>query len=357
MPRARKIVGAVAQIAQEFFDTQANLGKAIAAIHSAAKQGADIVVFAECYLGQYPYWAQFYDNSAKNYSKVWTALYDGAISVGGDECRAIAAAARQSTIHVVMGCNELSDRAGSATLYNSLLFFDRKGELIGRHRKLVPSIHERLIHGTGDGRDLNVYDTDIGMLGGLICWEHHMSLSKYAMATMGEEIHVASWPGMWRGGDPAIGERMVEADLAAPFVCDAEFAVREYAAETGNFVLSASGYFPKENISDEWREAIPNLQAQWAVGGSSIVAPGGSYLVPPLINEEKILCAELDFNLRRLWKAWVDPIGHYSRPDVYSLQLHNVAGREYSYPDVSLKRTPKTQPLWVDAPAEESSLN
>ena len=82
-----------------------------------------------------------------------------------------------------MGCNELSDRAGGATLYNSLLFFNRKGELIGRHRKLMPSMHERLIYGTGDGRDLNVYDTDIGMLGGLICWEHHMSLSKYAMAT------------------------------------------------------------------------------------------------------------------------------------------------------------------------------
>jgi nitrilase len=102
----------------------------------------------------------------------------------------------------------------------------------------------------------------------------------------GEELHVASWPGMWRGGNPAIGERAVEADLGSPFVCDAEFAVREYAAETGNFVLSASGYFPKENIADEWREEIPNLQADWAVGGSSIVAPGGVYLVPPLINLE-----------------------------------------------------------------------
>ena len=97
MPRARKIVGAVAQIAQEFFDTQANLGKAIAAIHSAAKQGADIVVFAECYLGQYPYWAQFYDNSAKNYSKVWTALYDGAISVTEPAARRCTTACCSST--------------------------------------------------------------------------------------------------------------------------------------------------------------------------------------------------------------------------------------------------------------------
>src|SRR3954466_13974158 len=108
MPSARKIVGAVAQVAQEFFDTQANLDKAIAAIHDAAKQGADIVVFAECYLGQYLYWAQFYDNSAENYYKVWIALYDGAITVAGDECRAIAVAAMQSKTRVGMGCNELS---------------------------------------------------------------------------------------------------------------------------------------------------------------------------------------------------------------------------------------------------------
>ena len=148
------------------------------------------------------------------------------------------------------------------------------------------------------------------------------------------------------------GEGTFVADLAAPFVCDAEFAVREYAAETGSFVLSASGYFPKENIADQWREAIPNLQAQWAVGGSSIVAPGGAYLVAPVINQEKILCAELDFDLRRFWKALVDPLGHYSRPDVYSLQLHDVAGREHAYSN--LKRTPKTQPLWVDGPAEET---
>jgi len=331
MAKARKIVGAVAQIAQHFFDTPTNLKKAIDAIHRAGREGADIVVFAECYLGQFPYWAQYYDKSAKGFNKVWTALFDGAISVGGDECRAIAEACRAAKVHVVMGCNELSDRPGSATLYNSLLFFNRKGELIGRHRKLMPTYAERLIHGRGDGRDLRVYDTDIGMLGGLICWEHHMTLSKYAMAAMGEEVHVAVWPGMWRGGDPNTNERVMEADLTPPFTCDQEFAIREYAAETGNFVLSASGYFPKENIGPEWRDLIPNLQADWAVGGSAIVAPGGNYLVPPLINEEKLLVAELDFNVRRLWKAWFDPMGHYSRPDVYNLQISDSAGREHCY--------------------------
>lgn len=358
MAAARKIVGAVAQIAQHFFDTPANLRKAIDAIHAAAREGADIVVFPECYLGQFPYWAQYYDKSAKGFAKIWTALYDGAITVGGDECRALAAACRQAGVHVVMGCNELSDRAGSATLYNSLLFFNRQGDLIGRHRKLMPTYAERLVHGRGDGRDLRVYDTDIGLLGGLICWEHHMTLSKYAMATMGEEVHVAVWPGMWRGGNPGTDERVMEADLAPPFTCDQEFAIREYAAETGNFVLSASGYFPKENIPSMWRELIPNLQADWAVGGSAIVAPGGTYLVPPVINEDKLLVAELDFNARRLWKAWFDPLGHYSRPDVYNLQLVDPTGREHGYGFPSPQ--PRGEALWkptdTDASGERGSV-
>lgn len=336
MPKTKKIVGAVAQVAQQFFDTQHNLARAIEFIHKAANEGADIVVFAECYLGQFPYWAQYYDQSAANFNKVISALYDGAIQVGGDECRAISNACQAANIHVVIGCNELSDEPGSATLYNSLLFFNREGELIGRHRKLMPTYAERLIHGRGDGRDLRVYDTDIGMLGGLICWEHHMTLSKYAMASMGEELHVAVWPGMWRSGEPTKGERTMEPDLGPSFVCDQEFAIREYATETGNFVLSSSAYFPPENISDEWRSIIPNLQADWAVGGSAIVAPGGRYLVAPVINQEQLLLAEIDFNDRRLWKAWFDPMGHYSRPDVYNLHINDIDGRERSYSEKPL---------------------
>jgi nitrilase len=329
MEKPRKVVGAVAQLAQEFFDTRANLANACRAIREAGKQGADIIVFSECFLGQYPYWAQYYNASAEGFLKTFTALYDTAIQVGGQECKELSQAAREAGVYVVMGCNELSDRPGSSTLYNSLLFFDRNGDLIGRHRKLMPTYHERLVHGSGDGRDLKVYNTDIGMLGGLICWEHHMTLSKYAMATMGEEIHVATWPGHWRLGDN--GDRAMEPDLGPIFTCDEQHAICEYATETGNFVLSGSGYLPAENIPNEWKEAIPSLQADWAVGGSAIVAPGGQYLVRPVINKEEILYAELDFNVRRMWKAFFDPIGHYSRPDVYSLNLHALEGREYSY--------------------------
>lgn len=347
MEKPRKIVGAVAQIAQHFFDTKRNLALAIDAIHKAARDGADIIVFSECYLGQYPYWAQYYDKPLSDFAKLWAALFDGAVKVGGDEFRALANAARSSKIHVVMGCNELSDEPGSSTLYNTMLFFDRRGEYLGRHRKLVPTYHERLIHGRGDGRDLRVYPTDIGTIGGLICWEHHMTLSKYAMAAMGEEIHVASWPGMWRSGNPDRGERVMESDLMAPFSCDAEAAVRAYAAETGNFVLSASGYLPPEHIPNEWRELITNLQADWAVGGSSIVAPGGAYLVAPVINEEKLLLAELDMNQRRLWKAWFDPMGHYSRPDVYNLQFVDPVGCERSYSAKDMKLDARTGSHWV----------
>lgn len=349
MPPAKKFIGAVAQIAQEFFDTPANLSKAIDAIYRAASDGADIVVFPECFLGQFPYWAQYYQSSASDFDAVFTALYDGSVSVGGDECRAIANACRNAGVHVVMGVNELSDRPGSATIYNTMLFFNRSGDLYHRHRKLMPTYAERLVHGQGDGRGLRVHETDIGRIGGLICWENHMTLSKYAMASMGEEIHIASWPGMWRVGDYRANERIIEPEPAAPYTCDMEFAIREYSTETGNFVLSASGYLPAENISDEWRTRIPSLQADWAIGGSAIVAPGGAYLVPPVINEEKILMAEIDLNRRRLWKAWFDPMGHYSRPDVYSLQVHDVAGREHAYRVIGDSETPLTHEGLDDA--------
>lgn len=311
----KKIIGAVAQLAQEFFNTPANLDKALKAIREAGKQGADIIAFSECYLGQYPYWVQHPYANGAGYFKTMNALYEGAISVHGEECRQISKAAKEAGIYVVMGCNELSDKPGSETIYNTMLFFDRNGELIGRHRKLMPTFHERLVHGQGDGRDLRVYETSIGNLGGLICWEHHMTLSKYAMATMGEEIHVATWPGE----------------------TNAQYAIREYATETGSFVLSASGYCPIDIISDEWKEAIPSLDVDWANGGSAIVAPGGDYLVEPVINKEKILYAELDFQKRRAWKALFDPIGHYARPDVYNLQLHSHNGREFMYKNESNK--------------------
>jgi nitrilase len=333
MPPALKFTAAVAQLEQEFFNTPANLAKAIAAIHEAANDGADIVVFPECFLGQFPYWAQYYQSSTADFAAVSTALFDGAVSVKGDECRLISKAAREAGVHVVMGANELSDRPGSATIYNTMLFFDREGKLYHRHRKIMPTYAERLIHGQGDGRGLRVHETDIGRLGGLICWENHMTLSKYAMAAMGEEIHIATWPGMWRSGDPTLSERIMEPDPTPPFVCDMEVAIREYSIETGNFVLSASTYLPPENISAEWRERIPSLQADWAIGGSAIVAPGGTYLVAPVIGQEKILLAEIDHNSRRLWKSWFDPIGHYSRPDIYSLQMHDPDGREPIYWD------------------------
>lgn len=329
MEESCKIIGAVAQLEQEFFNMSTNLQKACDAIKEAGRQGADIIVFSECYLGQYPYWAQYHNASMEGHAKTYLALHENAIHVKGEECAQIGKAAREAGIYVVMGCNELSDKPGSATIYNSLLFFNRNGELMGRHRKLMPTHHERLVHGQGDARDLRVYETDIGILGGLICWEHHMTLSKYTMATMGEEIHVAVWPGMWRPGDPNKYERVMEPDYGPGFVCDAEYAIREYATETGNFVLSASGLVGE--IPSEWKDAIPSLQSDWGIGGSSIVAPGGQYLVEPVIGEERILYAELDFNDRRLWKSFFDPIGHYARPDVYSLLLHKIEGHEYSY--------------------------
>ena len=120
-----------------------------------------------------------------------------AIRVPGEETEELAAAARRARVNCVIGCNELDDRPGSLTLYNTLVFLGRDGRLLGRHRKLMPTHSERVYWGMGDASDIRAFDMDIGRVGGLICYEHHMTLLRAAMAIKGEEIHCAVWPGWW----------------------------------------------------------------------------------------------------------------------------------------------------------------
>jgi amidase/nitrilase len=219
-----------------------------------------------------------------------------------------------------MGCNELDERPGSRTIYNTLLFIGKDGSILGKHRKLMPTYTERLYWGWGDGSDLNVFETEIGRLGGLICWEHHMTQVRAAMIELGEEIHVAVWPGTWTFKGP----RLVEPDARAYGECDLQPAIREHAWEAGAYVVSVSGLQRPEDIPDDWanlREDNPHMNYSWAVGGSAIVHPLSYYIVEPAFNEEKILYAALDPLGIKVVKTVFDAIGHYSRPDVVRLEM------------------------------------
>jgi nitrilase len=222
-----------------------------------------------------------------------------------------------------MGCNEIDPRPEVSTIYNTLLFFDPEGRLIGRHRKTMPTFSERVFWGQGDAGDLRVFDTEIGRLGGLICGEHLMTLMRAAMIGLGEDIHIAVFPGAFA---LHTGPELVE--------CDADHSsfwghssVRAHAMEAGAFVLSACGIIDESDIPD----AFPHkgrMNIRWARGGSSIIAPLGIPLAGPAQGPQ-ILHAELQAWMLKAVKAIVDTAGHYSRPDVVRLLVNDQApGRE-----------------------------
>ena len=304
-------VGA-AQVAPRFFDKAATLKKTLQVIEEAGRLGLDLLVFPETYIAAYPYWRG--SVSVKRSTELVVEMQRSAIRIPGEETEELSAAARAAGVNCVISCNELDDRPGSLTLYNTLLFLGRDRGLLGRHRKLMPTHSERVYWGMGDASDIRVFDTDIGAIGGLICYEHHMTLLRAAMAIKGEEIHCAVWPGWWTM------ERHLGAKRGQPGAgaCDIEPAIRAYAIETQTFVVSSSWYLPPEAIPSELKD---EMKYNLAVGGSCIVNPAGLFVREPVFNQEALVWADIDMEERQLAKAYFDCLGHYARFDLLSLNI------------------------------------
>lgn len=190
--------------------------------------------------------------------------------------------------------------------------------MLRRHRKLMPTHSERVYWGMGDASDIRVFELDSGRVGGLICYEHHMTLLRGAMAIKGEEIHCAVWPGWW-GVDRHLGAKRAEPGART---CDIEPAIREYAIENQVFVISSSWYLPPGAIPPE---LAGEMQYNLAVGGSCIVNPAGLYVQEPVFQEETIVWADIDLADRQLAKAYFDCLGHYARFDLLSLNIREEA--------------------------------
>lgn len=271
--------------------------KAVAAIEAAGLEGAKLIVFPETWIPSYPYY-HGQSTNRQAFSALYQRTFENSVSIPGPAWNLIAQAAADAQAHVVIGVNEREPHAG--TIYNTLAYIGSDGSLLGKHRKLVPTLSERLIWGYGDGSDLDVYDTDVGRLGGLICYEHQMAPARYALATLGIQVHASVWPG-WPQLHPVI-----------------DAATRHLAYENACYVIVA-----RETMSADLLPAGTPLGEEpfWhAAGGSAIIAPGGKYLVEPVTDEETIIYAEIDLENTIESKRWVDSAGHYARPDVF--QLH-----------------------------------
>ena len=303
---------AAAQVAPVFMDKEATIDKACRTIEEAGKEGARLLVFSETFVPGYPYWRGLQPIS--RWSDLMVEYQKNSLEIPSGDTDVLCDAARDADLIVALGCSEMSDRRGSETLYNTILFIDNEGEILGRHRKLMPTHAERIIWGMGDISDIQVFETAIGNIGGIVCYEHHMTLQKAAMAVLGEEIHCAVWPGWWvMERHPGAKRRYRPGDPT--HLCDIEHAIREYAFETQTFVISVSQYIPDDEMPDYCRDF--NI----AAGGSCIVNPAGVYLVEPVFDREEIIYAELDADDRRHTKAYFDALGHYTRWDLLRLDL------------------------------------
>ncbi|MGH7886100.1 MAG: carbon-nitrogen hydrolase family protein [Thermodesulfobacteriota bacterium] len=310
---------AVAQASPVFLDKDKTVEKACKLIEEAGNNGAELLAFPEAFIPGYPaYYTVGYETNPHEWTDYMIALQDNALSIPGEDTEILANAAKEADIHVVIGCSELDDRKGSCSLFNTLLFISREGKILGKHRKLMPTYTERLYWAQGDGSDLEVYETDIGRIGGLICWENHMILIRAHMIYSGQDFHVAVWPGNWKRGS----EQLLNADTSYNGgACNLQSLIKVHAFESGAFVLSACGYLDSEDIPQRWHyiKEGDHFNHSWAHGGSAIVNPAGRYLFEPVFEKDAILYADCYANQIKAVKAVFDSLGHYSRWDVAKL--------------------------------------
>ena len=300
---------ATAQIAPVFLDKVKTVQKACEAILEAGDKGAELIVFPEAFISGYPDWVWLIPNSkGADLNELYVKLVENAVSVPDDATRKLCDAAKKAKIHVVMGMHERNSETSGASLFNSLLFIDNKGLIVGKHRKLIPTGGERLIWSQGDGSTLNSYNTSIGKIAGLICWENFMPLARNAIYESGAQILATpTW------------------DKSPNWLQ----SMQHIAREGGLFVISACMAIKIDDIPDEYefKKLYPEGREWINVGNSAIIAPNGQILAGPLEAEEGILYAEIDLDHIIKAKRMFDAVGHYSRPDVFRSGLIDNSGK------------------------------
>lgn len=292
---------AAVQYAPDLETPYGTVNRVLEAVTEAAAKGAQLVVFPETFIPYYPYFSIAHPPATIGAEH--SRLYENAVTVPGPITDALSEAARHNRIVVAVGVTERDQ----GSLYNTQLVFDRDGSLIVKHRKISPAFHERMIWGEGDGTSIKVVDSAVGRLGALTCWEHYNPLARYSLIAQHEEIHISTYIGSLFG---------------QVFSDQTEVQLRNHALESGCFVVNATAW-----LSPEQRESVttdPDM-LQVLSGGcmTAIIGPDGNHIVPPITEGEGILIADLDFSQIINRKRMMDAVGHYSRPDLFSLAVHS----------------------------------
>lgn len=300
---------AIAQIAPVWLNRDATLAKIIDYTHQAADQDSQLVVFGEALLPGYPIWLDWTDGSRFDsdiQKRIHAHYVEQAVQIDGGHLEPLQRAAKARNIAVYIGTIERATNRGGHSIYCSLVYIDAKGSIGSVHRKLMPTYEERLTWATGDGHGLRTHPIGPFTVGGLNCWENWMPLPRAALYGMGEDLHIAVWPGNER---------------------NTRRTTQFLAREGRSYVLAASGFLrisdipadtPHHDIitADMYRELPDGILSQ---GGSCIAAPDGSWVVEPTSGKEALIVATIDHRRVLEERQNFDPAGHYSRPDVTRL--------------------------------------
>ena len=294
-------IGAVVQACPILFDKKKTIEKIGDLTSKAAQQNAGLILFPEVFIPGYPRGLSFgtvVGGRSDEGRELFLRYWENAIEVQSKETEQLGKFAKEAKAYLVIGVTE-KDKT-SDTLFCTLLYFSPSGELLGKHRKLKPTAAERILWGEGDGRDLNVYETPLGKIGGLICWENYMPLARMVLYQQGVEIYLA----------PTADSRDTWQATLSHIAC-----------ESRSYVLGCNQFVTKDSYPDFLKEEVKNQPSIMSSGGSVIISPLGKVLAGPLFDKEGSLYADLD--PREIIKAKMDfdVIGHYARPDVFDFKL------------------------------------
>lgn len=298
---------ALAQLAPVWLQKDDTLQLITETVIKAAEENAELLVFGEAFLPGYPFWLAYTDGAAwdQPVNKELHAHYArNAICIEEGDLNPVTALSKKYNLAIYLGTIERALDRGGHSLYCSLVYINEKGSVKSVHRKLQPTYDERLTWASGDGHGLEVHRLKEFTLGGLNCWENWMPLVRSALYGMGEDLHIAVWPGSER---------------------NTKDITRFIARESRSYVISVSALMRKKDFPtgtphlERILEKVPDILAN---GGSCIAGPDGEWILPPSVNKEGLIFQTLDFNRVLEERQNFDPVGHYSRPDVTRLVLN-----------------------------------
>lgn len=307
---------AISQIPPVLLDLEASIERAIEILSEAAEKGAQLVVFPEAYLPGYPTWIWRLrpggDMGLGN--TIHSRLLKNSVNIDGGGLDRLCATAAKYQLVVVMGLNEIDSEFSGSTLFNTVVVIGSNGEILNRHRKLMPTNPERMVWGAGDASGLRVVDTPVGRIGTLLCWESYMPLARYALYAQDIDIYIAP---TWDSGE------MWQATM------------NHIAREGGCWVLSSATAMQGSDIPEDFpeRDRLFNDDEWINSGDALVVKPFGGIVAGPLHNEKGILYADIDVEEARNSRKVLDVSGHYSRPDIFTLDIDRRASAPVNFND------------------------